>query len=151
MATYNMSWPAQGTDQDQVKDLIVTSFGPTETSSHGNIRLVLVRPRNWSPHVKDIVINSFGPTVMFLQVHNWILMVRPRNRLKLPARFISSLLIDFQSSSHTSSTTPSTSSRLVLRGVYCMGLAPILLVLLCLLVYDWFYMEFTASVLLPYF
>jgi hypothetical protein len=31
-----------------VKDCVVTSFGPTETSSHGNIWLVLARPRNWS-------------------------------------------------------------------------------------------------------
>jgi hypothetical protein len=29
-----------------VKDLVVTSFGPIETSSHSNIRLVLACPRN---------------------------------------------------------------------------------------------------------
>jgi hypothetical protein len=52
--------------------------------------------------------------------------------------------------SHTPSNTPSTSSRLVLRRVYCMGLAPMLPVLLCLLVHDWYYVEFTAWVLLPY-
>jgi hypothetical protein len=45
---------------------------------------------------------------------------------------------------YTSSTTPSTGSRLVLGGVYCMGLAPILPVLLRLLVHDWYYVEFTA-------
>jgi hypothetical protein len=28
----------------QVKDCVITSFGLTETSSHGNIRLVLARP-----------------------------------------------------------------------------------------------------------
>jgi hypothetical protein len=38
--------------------------------------------------------------------------------------------------SHTSSTTLSIGPLLVLRGVYCMGLAPILLVLLRLLVHD---------------
>jgi hypothetical protein len=45
---------------------------------------------------------------------------------------------------HTPSTTPSTGSRLVLQQVYCMGLAPILQVLLRLLVHDWYYVEFTA-------
>jgi hypothetical protein len=35
-------------------------------------------------------------------------------------------------------------SQLVLRGVYCMGPAPRLTVLLLLLVHDWFYVEFTA-------
>jgi hypothetical protein len=105
--------------------LIVTSFGPTETSSHGNIWLVLARPRNWSPHMKDIVINSFGPSVTFSHGNMWILMVRLRNQLKLPARFISHLLIDFQSPSHTSNNTPFASSWLVLRVVYYMGLAPI--------------------------
>jgi hypothetical protein len=54
------------------------------------------------------------------------------------------------SHSHTSSTIPFTSSRLVLRGVYCMGLTPILPVLLHLLVNDWYYVEFTAWALLPY-
>jgi hypothetical protein len=53
--------------------------------------------------------------------------------------------------SHTSSTTPSTGSRLILRRVYCMGLAPILPVLLHLLVHDWYYVEFTAWASLPYF
>jgi hypothetical protein len=53
--------------------------------------------------------------------------------------------------SHTSSTTSFTSSRLVLRGVYCMGLAPILPVLLLLLVHDWYYVEFTAWGSLWYF
>jgi hypothetical protein len=32
MATYGLSWPAQGTDQDQVWDLVITSFRPTEDS-----------------------------------------------------------------------------------------------------------------------
>jgi hypothetical protein len=62
MATYNLSWPAQGTDQDQVKDLIVTSFGPTATSSHGNIQLVLARPKNSSK-------SSKGPRRHFLQAN----------------------------------------------------------------------------------
>jgi hypothetical protein len=31
-----------------VQDCVVTSFGPTETSLHGNIQLVLACPRNWS-------------------------------------------------------------------------------------------------------
>jgi hypothetical protein len=44
-----------------------------------------------------------------------------------------------------------TASRLVLHGVCCMGLAPILLVLLCLLVHDWYCMEFTAWAVLPDF
>jgi hypothetical protein len=30
MATYDLSWSTQGTDQDQVKDLVVTSFGPRQ-------------------------------------------------------------------------------------------------------------------------
>jgi hypothetical protein len=51
----------------------------------------------------------------FSQVNMWILMVRPRIRLKLPSRFISPLLIDFQTPSYTSSTTPFTGLRLVLR------------------------------------
>jgi hypothetical protein len=101
-------------------------FGPTEISSHGNIRLLLARPRNWSPHVKDLVINSFGPTVEFSHGNMWILMVRLRNRLNLPARFISPLLIDFQSPSHASSTTLFTGSRLVSMQVCWRGLARIL-------------------------
>jgi hypothetical protein len=136
MATYGLSWPTQGTNQDQVKHLVVTSFGPTKTSSHGTIRLVLARLRNWSPHVKDLVINCFRPTVTFSHGNMWILMVRLRNWLKLPARFISSLLIDFQSPSHTSSTTTFTSSRLVLHAIYWRGLVPIFPVLLCLLVHN---------------
>jgi hypothetical protein len=52
--------------------------------------------------------------------------------------------------SHTASTTLSTSSRLVLRRVYCIGLAPILPVLLHLLVPDWYYIEFTAWTSLLY-
>jgi hypothetical protein len=43
---------------------------------------------------------------------------------------------------------------LVLCRVYCMDLTPILLVLLrqllCLLVHDWYYVEFNAWALLPY-
>jgi hypothetical protein len=45
----------------------------------------------------------------------------------------------------------STGSRLVLRRVYYISLAPILPVLLCLLVHDWYYIEFTAWALFPYF
>jgi hypothetical protein len=74
--------------------------------------------------VKDLVVYSFRPTMKFSHSNMWILMVRPRNRLKLPARFISPLLIDFQSPSHTSSTTPFTGSRLVLHGVCCMASIP---------------------------
>jgi hypothetical protein len=37
MAIYNLPWPTQGTDQPHMKDLIVTSFGPTVTFSHGNM------------------------------------------------------------------------------------------------------------------
>jgi hypothetical protein len=44
--------------------------------------------------------------------------------------------------SHTSSTSLSTGLRLVLRGVYCMGLTPVPPVLLHLLVYVWYYVEF---------
>jgi hypothetical protein len=51
----------------------------------------------------------------------------------------------------TVNTTPSTGLRLVLHRVYCMDLAPILPVLLCLLVHDRYYMEFTAWTSLPYF
>jgi hypothetical protein len=47
--------------------------------------------------------------------------------------------------------TPSTGSRLVLRRVYCMGLAHILPVLLYLLVHDWYYVQFTARLSLPYY
>jgi hypothetical protein len=65
MATYNLSWPAPGTDQDQVKDLVVTSFGPTMTSSHGNIWLVLARPRNWSR-------SSEGPCHLFLRANHHV-------------------------------------------------------------------------------
>jgi hypothetical protein len=65
MATYGLSWPAQGTDQDQVQDQAITSFGSTEIFLHSTIELALVRPRNWSRHVKDLVINPFGPTVTF--------------------------------------------------------------------------------------
>jgi hypothetical protein len=133
MATYDLSWPAQGTDQDQVKDLVIYSFGPTITFLHGSV---------------------------------WILMVSRRNRLKLPARFISPLLVDVQSPSHTSSTTLITCSwlklrasllnkprshtssntlftnlRLVLQVVYCFGLTPILLVKLRLLVLDLYYVQ----------
>jgi hypothetical protein len=36
MTTYNLSQPGQETDQTHVKDLVVTSFGPTVTFSHGN-------------------------------------------------------------------------------------------------------------------
>jgi hypothetical protein len=46
MATYDQSWPAQGTDQPHVKDLVVTSFGPSVTFSHGNMRILRVHPRN---------------------------------------------------------------------------------------------------------
>jgi hypothetical protein len=53
--------------------------------------------------------------------------------------------------SHTSSTTLSTTSKLVLRSVYCMGLAPVLSLLVHLLVHDWYYVEFTAWASLPYF
>jgi hypothetical protein len=53
--------------------------------------------------------------------------------------------------SHTSSTTPSTGSPLVLRGVYCMGLAPILPVLFHLLVHDWYYVQFIAMASLSHF
>jgi hypothetical protein len=53
--------------------------------------------------------------------------------------------------SHTSKTTPSTGSRLVLHGVYCMDLAPILPLLLRLLVHDWYNLEFTAWSSHPYF
>jgi hypothetical protein len=52
--------------------------------------------------------------------------------------------------SHTSSTSLSTGLRLVLRGVYCMGLTPVPPVLLHLLVYVWYYVEFTAWASLPY-
>jgi hypothetical protein len=52
--------------------------------------------------------------------------------------------------SHTFSTTPSTGFRLVLHRVYCMGLTPILPVLLHLLVFDWYFVEFPAWALLPY-
>jgi hypothetical protein len=51
---------------------------------------------------------------------------------------------------HTPHTTPATGSRLVLPRVYCMGLAPILPVLLRLLVHDWYYNKFTAWALPPY-
>jgi hypothetical protein len=44
------------------QDCVVTSFGPTETSSHGNIRLVLARPRNWSR-------SSAGPRRHLLQAN----------------------------------------------------------------------------------
>jgi hypothetical protein len=44
-----------------------------------------------------------------------------------------------------------TSLRLILHGVYCMGLAPILPLQLRLLVHDWYYMKFTAWASLPYF
>jgi hypothetical protein len=127
--------------KEQVKDLVVSSFGPIEAYLHGNIWLVLARVRNWSPHVKDLVINSFGPTVTFSHGYMWILMVRPKNRLKLPGRFISPLLIDFKSPSHTSRNTPFASSWLVLHVVYYMGLAPILLVTLHLPVHDWYYVQ----------
>jgi hypothetical protein len=53
--------------------------------------------------------------------------------------------------SRTSSTIPSTGSKLVLHGVYYMGLAPILPLLLRLLVHELYYVEFTAWDLLPYF
>jgi hypothetical protein len=52
--------------------------------------------------------------------------------------------------SHTASNTLFTDSRLVLRGVYCMGLSPILLVLLHLLVHNWYYVQFTMRDSLPY-
>jgi hypothetical protein len=59
-ALYELSWPAQEIPLGQsshlrtmttfvithVKDLFVTCFGPTEISSHGNIRLVLAHLRN---------------------------------------------------------------------------------------------------------
>jgi hypothetical protein len=51
---------------------------------------------------------------------------------------------------YTSSTTPSTSSRLVLRRVYYISIVLILLVLLHLLIHDWYYVEFTARDSLPY-
>jgi hypothetical protein len=54
-----------------------------------------------------------------------------------------------ESYSHTSITTPSTGSRLVLHGFYCMGLAPILLVLLCLLVHDLYYVQVYSRGLAP--
>jgi hypothetical protein len=53
------------------------------------------------------------------------------------------------SRSHTSSNTSFTGLRLVLRGVYCMGLAPILSVLLRLLVHDWYYMQVCWTGLAP--
>jgi hypothetical protein len=53
--------------------------------------------------------------------------------------------------SHTSSTTPFTSSQLVLHAVYCRGIAPILLVLLRLLVLDQYYVQFIAGASLSYF
>jgi hypothetical protein len=37
MATYNLSRPNQGIDQTHVKDLVVTSFGPTVMFSYGNM------------------------------------------------------------------------------------------------------------------
>jgi hypothetical protein len=52
--------------------------------------------------------------------------------------------------SHTFCTTPSIGSRLVLCRVYYVSLAPIHPLLLRLLVHDWYYIEFTAWVLLPY-
>jgi hypothetical protein len=53
--------------------------------------------------------------------------------------------------SYTSSTTPSTTSSLLLHGIYCTSLAPILSLLLRLLIHDWYYMDFTAWASLPYF
>jgi hypothetical protein len=91
----------------------------------GQPRLVLTLLRNSSPHVKDLVINPLGPTVMFSKVNMCILMVHPRMWLKLPARFISPLLI----SSHLH----------------------ILPVQLRLLVHDWYIYKFTEGILLPYF
>jgi hypothetical protein len=74
---------------------------------------------------------STTPSNWFMTCTTWSLLHKPR--------------------SHTSSTTPSTRSWLILRGVYCMGLAPIHPIVLHLLVHDWYYMEFTAWALLPYF
>jgi hypothetical protein len=51
--------------------------------------------------------------------------------------------------SHTSSITLFTGLQLVLLGVCCMGIAPKLPLLLCLLVHDWYYMEFAAWASLP--
>jgi hypothetical protein len=53
--------------------------------------------------------------------------------------------------SHTSSNTPFTSLRLVLRVVYSMGLAPTLSILLRLLIHDWYYVQVTDGGSLPYF
>jgi hypothetical protein len=52
--------------------------------------------------------------------------------------------------SHTPSTTPFTGFRLVLRRFYCMGFAPILLVLLHLLPSGWYFVKFITRALLPY-
>jgi hypothetical protein len=48
--------------QDQVQDLIISSLGPTETSLHGTIQLVLARPRNQSPPRE-------GPRQQFLRAN----------------------------------------------------------------------------------
>jgi hypothetical protein len=46
-----------------VQDCVVTSFGPTEISLHGNIQLVLAHPRTWSK-------SSAGPRCHLLWA-NW--------------------------------------------------------------------------------
>jgi hypothetical protein len=153
-----------------VQDCVVTSFGPTETSAHGNIWLVLAHPRNWSrssagPHHHVLWANRdifawhhttcLGPPKelmwrtsssipsgqlwRFHKVNMGILMVPARNRLKLRAKFISPLLIDFQSPSHSSSTTPFTGSWSVSVQVQ-----------LHLLVYDRYLCKFTEEASLPY-
>jgi hypothetical protein len=93
-------------------------FAPTDTSSHGNIRLVLSRSRNWSTLHE-------GPRRHFLRDNRDVFAWQhvnshgpPKESTKLSARFISSLLIDLQSLTHTSSNTLFTSSQLVLRVVY---------------------------------
>jgi hypothetical protein len=43
MATYGLSWPTQGIDQNQVQDLIINPFEPTVIFSQVNMCVLMVR------------------------------------------------------------------------------------------------------------
>jgi hypothetical protein len=89
MATYNMSWLDQETDQTHMKDL-----------------------------VKDLVVTSFGQT--YMQVYGWGLAPIPLVMLRLLVLDYYSMLLK-GSHSHTFSITPFTGSRLVLRASLLKG------------------------------
>jgi hypothetical protein len=133
-STCEFSWSAQGIDWSYQQDM----FLPCKlTSSHLHILPVLLRLLVYDLYYVEFTAWAF---LLYFQYYSIFWFTSSTTW---------SLLHGHRS--QTSSTTLFTGSRQVLHGVWCMGIAPKLPVLLYLLVHHWYYMEFAEWASLPNF